>query len=134
MKPLYSEEYYRNNWEEMLATARGEHGINLEEEYQYKIEQYKEGLMDIPEALLNGINKEKFIEDFIEKASKKIAEEIIEKATKLVLREMEEVKAIEAGNATLGYTTQIQETRAREEFRKRFDFNCLQLADFKKKH
>ena len=47
---------------------------------------------------------------------------------------MREVRAVREGRASLGYTTHLQEIRARYEFEARFEFNCLQLADFKKKY
>lgn len=120
MKALYSEEYYRSRWDEMLASARGEHGINLEKELADKMSAYNEALKDTPEAL--------------EILKNKVAGEIVEKATRLVVAEMEVIKNIEAGKASFGYTTQTQEVQAQAEYRKRFEFNCLQLADFKKAH
>ena len=62
------------------------------------------------------------------------AQKIVDSCTLLVYEEMKVCKEIEAGKAGFGYTTIGQEISARGEYRKRFEFNCLQLADFKKKY
>lgn len=125
MKAMFSEEYYRSHWEEMLASARGEHGINLDRELADKLESYKEAFKEMPEDAAA---------QALEVIKAQVVKQIIEATTKLVLEEMTVVENIEAGKASFGYTTQKQENEAKYNYRKRFEFNCLQLADFKKAH
>lgn len=125
MKALYSEGYYRGIWDEMLATARGEHGVNLEKELADKLESYKEAFKEMPEDAAT---------QALEVIKAQVVKQIIEATTKLVLEEMAVVENIEAGKTSFGYTTQRQENEAKCNYRKRFEFNCLQLADFKKAH
>ena len=117
MKTLFSEDYYRSNWERFIKEVHGEHYINLEAELERSLEIFKE----LPA-------------EAIEMLKKIEAKKIVDKATTLAKKEMTIVKALESGEATLGYTTQIQEIHARAELRQRFEFNCLQLADFRKKY
>lgn len=125
MKAMFSEEYYRERWDEMLTTARGKHGINLDRELTDKLESYKEAFKEMPEDAAA---------QALEVIKAQIVKQIIEATTKLVLEEMAVVENIEAGKASFGYTTEVQEVKAKNDFRTRFEFNCLQLADFKKAH
>ena len=125
MKAMFSEEYYRSHWEEMLTTAKGEYGINLDRELADKLESYKEAFKEMPKDAAT---------QALEVIKAQVVKQIIETTTKLVLEEKAVVENIEAGKASFGYTTETQEVRARSDFRKRFEFNCLQLADFKKLH
>jgi hypothetical protein len=59
---------------------------------------------------------------------------IIESTTKKLVETMQLIKRIENGESCLGYTTQQQENSAMYELVDFFGFNCLQLADFKKKY
>ena len=119
MKAQYSEEYYRNNWERFMKKVPGKHYINLEEELEKRMEIY-EGL-GLPTAMILILRKGE-------------AQKVADAAKALVKEELEVVKGLENGTASLGYTTQIQEIKARGEYRTRFEFNCLQYADFKKKY
>lgn len=117
MKPMFSEEYYRKNWDRFIKKVPGSDYINLEEELNHKMSIFK----DLPEEAQKLLVPIK-------------AQEVIEEATKLVYKEMATIKDLEAGKSSFGYTTQGQENQARYELRTRFDFNCLQLADFKKRY
>lgn len=117
MRSTFSEEYYRMNWEKFIQEVPGEHYINLEAELEHTLEIYKE----LPAEAIEILKK-------IE------AKKIVDKAIELCKKEMATVKALEAGEASLGYTTQTQEIQARGKLVRRFEFNCFQLAEFKKKY
>lgn len=119
MKALFSESYYYTYWEKMLEKIPDQNYINLEAELSTAMQCYKEANLPT-EALL----KIQPIE----------AQKIADKCKALVMRELKTIKELEAGTASLGYTTQRQEIQARGELRKRFEFNCLQLRDFKVKY
>lgn len=117
MKSLFSESYYRQNWDRFIKVASGKHYRNLEEELQHQMSIYNE----LPQEAINLLVKVE-------------AQKIADSCKALVLEEMQTLKDLEDGKASLGYTTHNQEIRARSEFHQRFEFNCLQLADFKKKY
>lgn len=119
MKSLFSEEYYLAHWDEYLKPVPGEHYRNLEGSLQRELKCYKDA--DLPEEAM------KVVETM---EAKRIADECHD----LVMSELNTIKKLEAGTTSLGYTTQSQEIHARAELRKRFDFNCLQLREFKKAH
>lgn len=119
MKTLYSEQYYRSNWGEFLKRVPGEYYINLEQELSNRMDTYI-GVQLSGEDL----NKIRNIE------AKKIADSCEAKCRK----QMQVLKDIMSGKVSFGYTHRAQEVRARSEFQKRFEFNCLQLADFRKKY
>ena len=119
MKPLFSENYYRNNWSKFLQRVPGENYINLEGELERTMRQYIE----------NGMPTEAL--PYVEKME---AEKLATRCLDLVKKEMETVKQVESGKASFGMTTELQEIQTRADFRKRFEFNCLQLADFRKAH
>lgn len=119
MKPLYSEEYYRKYWDRFLVPVHGGHYINLEGELQTAMDQYRE--LGMPEEAIPIVEKME-------------AEKIAAKCRTLVFEELEVLKRVLSGKSSFGMSTERQEIHARHEFRTRFDFNCLQLADFRKKH
>lgn len=119
MKPMFSENYYRKYWDRFLQRVPGENYINLEEELSRTMRAYIE----------NGMPTEAL--PVVEKME---AEKLAERCLNLVKKEMETVKRIESGKSSFGMTTELQEIQARADFRKRFEFNCLQLADFRKAH
>ena len=122
MKPLYNEQYYREQLDWFLThrgTCKFDDCINLEEELNVAMDLYKRaGLPD--EALV-----------FIRKAE---AQKIADSCKKLLMKELGVVRRITAGASSFGYTCARQEVEAIEDFRARFDFNCLQYADFRKKY
>lgn len=117
MKARFSEEYYREFWDEFLKKVPGEDYINLEAELANAMKVYA----GLPETALAIICKME---------AGKIAEHCME----LVKKQMRRIADIDAGRASFGCTTQRQEIQLRGEFRKRFEFNCLQLKDFKAKY
>ena len=126
MKAQYTESYYRNNWQKFLepdAYLSRHHFINMELEMDRVVDRYK--TVDLPE-------------DVLEKALSVVirieAEKIAKSAKDLVMEEMAMVKEIECGQASFGMISERQEVAARSELRQRFEFNCLQLADFRKKY
>lgn len=119
MKPLFSENYYRKYWNEFLQRVPGENYINLEEELTNVMRQYRDYGMPV-EAL-----------PIVEKME---AEKLAERCLINVKKSLETIKRVECGKSSFGRITELQEIQARAEFKKRFDFNCLQLADFRKAH
>lgn len=119
MKPLFGEEYYRKYWSRFLEPVPGGDFIDLEGELTKRMNRYREA--GIPENALQVVEKVE-------------AQKLAARCKELVTKEMGVVRDIEAGRASLGYTTQSQEIHARGELRKRFEFNCLQYRDFRKAH
>ena len=119
MKPVFSEEYYRTHWDKFLKRVPGNDYINLEGELAKVMKSYKEAGMPM-EAM-----------QVVEKIE---AEKLSVRCKELVMKEMEVVKRINAGKASFGMTTQRQEIEQRGNYIRRFEFNCLQLADFRKNH
>jgi hypothetical protein len=117
MKARLSEEYYRKNWDRFIKGSSSQDYMNLEKDLIAKMSIFQE----LPEKAIEILTKIK-------------AQEIVDETTKRLYEKMAVIKQIETGNASLGYTTQLQETQARQELVTRFEFNCLQLADFKKKY
>lgn len=119
MKATFSEEYYRQFWNKFLEEVPGVHYRNLEAELERAMRVYHEA--GLPEEAIVIIRKME-------------AQKIADSCRALVLEEMDVVKRINAGEASFGMTTERQETEARFEYITRFEFNCLQLADFRKKY
>lgn len=119
MKAVHSREFYLRNWDRFIQRVPGDEYINLEEELKREMRTFDGiGLDDQALATIERIQ----------------AQAIIERTDKKVRKQMATVKAVEAGTASFGYTTQRQEIEARAEFRTRFEFNCLQLAIFREKY
>lgn len=125
MTATFSEEYFRNHWEDYLKPVHGNDYMNLEGDIKKKMETYEEALKDFPEEI-----REKNLAIIRKQKAKAMAE-----TTTAKLKEtMAMIKRIKAGKASLGYTTWNQEYSAMRELVDRFEFNCLQLADFRKKY
>lgn len=119
MEALFSREYYEENWDRFLEPVCNEHYINLEEDLSKE--------MNVYESLNLGKKEIEIIRTF---EAKKIAD----KCRVMVLEDRDVVKRIESGKASFGMTTERQEIEARGRFRKRFEFNCLQLRVFRDKY
>ena len=119
MKSIYSEDFYRTHWAEFLKPVLGEDYINLEGELETAMRVYRAAKID--EAALSIITKAKAVE-------------LADRCKSLVMREMQTVKKLDSGAASFGMRTQWQEREQRKNFIQRFEFNCLQLADFRKTH
>ena len=119
MKAIFSEQYWYEKWDEMLVPAPGEDYINLEAK------------MDREVAPLDGLG---ITEAQMWKIRCEYAKPIAAEATALVRKELKTLKDIDSGRAQWGYTTALQEIHHDYEFRQRFEFNCIQLRDFKRKY
>lgn len=119
MKPLFSEQYYKNHWDEFLKPVPGDNYINLEADLGRELAVLKEA----------GLSEEqiKMVEHIYSKP-------IADKCHILVMKELNTLKAVMTGEAAWGYTTKRQDIEAEYKFRTRFEFNCLQLKEFKKTH
>lgn len=119
MKAIFSEEYYKMNWERFLVKVPGNDYFNAEGKLENRMKVYE------------SINLDSDKLDCIRKIeAKKIAVEL----NALVHRELQVVKDVEAGKASFGMITASQEYKAKADFRKRFEFNCLQLKYFCEKY
>ena len=119
MKPLFSEQYYMDHWDEFLKRVPGDDYINLEGELEREMRVLREvGLTDDQLKLVEPI----------------YAKPIADRCHTLVLKELKTMKAVLVGEADFGYTTKRQNIEAQYRFRTRFEFNCLQLREFKKNH
>ena len=121
MKPLFSKEYYESRWDEFLqpvGTGWREHYVNLEADLERQMAVYEN--LGIDEKGLDVIRKME-------------AQKIADNCRVLVLKERDIVKRIENGESTFGLP-KAQEIRQRADFRKRFEFNCLQMRKFKEKY
>ena len=65
---------------------------------------------------------------------KKEATDIARRCKEGLIPKKEAIERIEAGKATLGYTTELQEIAARRELVERFEFTAICLAVFKRKY
>ena len=125
MTSTYTAEYYRSHWEDYMKPVPGNDYINLEGDLKKQMETYEEALKSFPEEI-----REKNLAIIRKQKAKAMAE-----TTTAKLKEtMAMIKRIKAGKASLGYTTWNQEYSAMRELVDRFEFNCLQLADFRKKY
>lgn len=119
MKPMFSEEYYRKCWDKFLVWVPGGHFVDMEKDLVSSMKVY----------VSLGLS-----EDALSKIREIEAKKIADRVTLLVRDEMRVLRDVEAGRASFGYTTQLQEIQVRAEFHKRFEFNCLQLRDFTNKY
>lgn len=119
MKSLFSEQYYKDHWDEFLKCVPGDDYVNLEAELEEKMKVLREA----------GLTKEqlKAVETIYSKP-------IADRCHSLVLKELKTLKAAMAGEISWGFTTKRQDVEAEYNFRTRFEFNCLQLREFKKNH
>lgn len=117
MKAMFSEKYYRDNWEKFMEESKDSGYMNLEEELEYSLKPYAE----LPKEVIDALIPIK-------------AKEIADKATEALKATMEIVKGIQEGTKSLGYNSRSQEAKETHRYITRFEFNCIQLADFKKKY
>ena len=119
MKSLYSREFYEKNWDRFIKRVPGDTYINMGEELDREMKAFREA--DLDEQALSVIEK-------------MMAKKIYDKAMHLVRAMMRTIEDVEAGRSSFGYTTQTQEIQARADYRKRFEFNCVQLAHFRERY
>lgn len=119
MKALFSREYYEKHWDELINPVMSQYYINLEADFERDMECYKQPGID---------------QKLIEMIELRVASNLADKCYNMCMEHARKITALLNGSASMGYVTKIQEEKAVFEFRKRFDFNCLQLAIFKEKH
>lgn len=121
MKPLFSEEYYRKQWDKYDKPRYGHDPdyLTMEEDLQATLKYYRDA--GIAEKAIAVIEKQE-------------VEKIIEKTKKHLIERMRMIEDVEAGRSNYGYTDKKQAIRHAGDTRKRFEFNCLKLSDFIKKH
>jgi hypothetical protein len=125
MKAVHSEQYYRGIWQELISKRSDSYYMNLEERMEQAMNQILEAMEGVPAE-----QREKAVDALKGAQAKRIAEA----AEKTIREEMAMVKRVESGKASRGYSDRAQATRYKAQMRIRFEFNCLQLADFKKKY
>ena len=115
-KTMYTEEYYSAMWDRM---AKQYTKNDPEKDLEIVMKAYRD--LDLPESAKEVILQieAKKVYDFISNTLKGT---------------MRTINAILSGKASLGYTTEMQEIQARHEIREGFEFDCLRLADFRKKY
>lgn len=62
------------------------------------------------------------------------AQRIADDAKDQLIKKMYMIKRIENGEASLGYTTYVQEISAKHDLVEGFEFSCYMLSEFKKKY
>ena len=119
MKSQHSEKYLRDNWDRLIKKSIVNDYMNLEEELSDYMKIFDD--TELPDSAKDILRKTK-------------AQEIANRAKKVLIDRMNFIKNVNEGNASLGYTTRIQEVQEMHRIVERFEFNCLQLADFNKKY
>ena len=119
-KNLFSENYYRAMWDRMAE----KHTVN-DPERNLKI-------------ALSGYCFDTLPEDKRDQAMEVVkeieAQRVYSFLSDSLKGTMKTIIAIQTGKASLGYTTQRQEIEAMHDLVSGFEFDCLRLADFKKKY
>lgn len=119
MKSELSREFYLENWDRFIKEAPGEHYRNLEKELETNMSHYK------------GIE---ILEKNLDVVRKVEAKKIADSCKELCLKDMQIVKNLESGVSSFGMISRAQEISKRYEFKRRWEFNCLQLAIFREKY
>lgn len=88
-----------------------------------------EGKLEKAMEIYNG-----FPQEALEIIRKKEAADIAKRCKDALIPKKEAIERIEAGEASLGYTTKLQEIAAMRELVERFEFTAICLAVFKKKY
>lgn len=119
MKAELSKEFYLKNWERFMEEVPGEHYRNLEKELETVMNRYKGS---------------EILEQYWDAVKMVEAKKIADSCKALCLKDMQTIKDLEAGVSSFGMTSKVQEINRRYAFKRRFEFNCLQLAMFKEKY
>lgn len=127
MDTVFSKNFYMTNWDTFLNTRGSGRYLNMEEE----LAQYMEGISTV---LPEEVKSSEHYTTCLDTIRRTKATEMVKEVECLLREDMEVVKRINAGRSCFGYTSESQEVRAKSEYRKRFEFNCLQLAVFKQKY
>ena len=119
MKSELSKEFYLKNWDRFIEEVPGDHYRNLEKELETIMNRYK------------GVE---ILEKNWEIVRKVEAKKIADSCKELCLKDMQIIKDLDSGVSSFGMTTRTQEINKRYEFKRRWEFNCLQLALFREKY
>ena len=118
-KTLYPEGYYRKNWTRLFEKYRNH--MDLEKELDWFTPTFEE----LPEDL----------REQAKMAARKIgAVKVADKAKESLLKDMRMIQEIRDGKAGLGYTSEKQRVEQWHMIQQRFEFECLQLKEFKEKY
>ena len=115
-KTMFTENYYRDLWDRMEKKYTKN---DPEKDLEITMKAYKD--LDLQEQ----------VQEVILQIEAKKVYDFISDTLKGTLRTL---NAILSGKASLGYTTKIQEVQAMRDLREGFEFDCLRLADFRKKY
>ena len=115
-KTMFTENYYRNMWDRLAEKYTKN---DPEKDLEIMMKAYRD--LDLPESA----------KEVILQIEAKRVYDFISDTLKGTLRTL---NAILSGKASLGYTTKIQEVQAMNDLREGFEFDCLRLADFRKKY
>lgn len=115
-KTLFSENYYRENWNK-LSEKYPEN--DPDKDLATRIEVYADA----------GIRQ-----DAMEKIMNIEAQKVYDFHNDALKKTMNALVRILSGKASLGYTTKRQEIEKMRDLRIGFEFDCVRLADFRKKY
>lgn len=115
MKANTGAAYYEKYYEDFLKKSK----VNLEKQLAYAVDFL--AAVELPE-------------EEVEKIKKAYARDIAVKVEKQLRERMITLKNLEAGKASLGYSSTLQAATANANFRKMFEFDCYQLSVFKKRY
>lgn len=115
-KTMYTENYYRDLWDRLSEKYTKN---DPEKDLEITMKAYRD--LDLP----------KQAQEVILQIEAKRVHDFISNTLKGTLRTL---NAILSGKASLGYTTKKQEVQAMHDLREGFEFDCLRLADFRKKY
>lgn len=113
MKALHTENFYRKYWGEFQSKSK----MNLDRELKWRTD----GMNDVLDA------------ENLKRAMKVVAKLIADEAEAELRKTMKMVQDLEAGRSSLGYTHELQEVAEMARLRRMFEFDCLQLRDFREK-
>lgn len=119
MKAIHSEEYY-SKYHDQLMKKYGRL-CNYEEQVQ----------RHVPDLTMIPAEQRETVKNII---ATDAARKIVSEATATLKQTMQTIKDINAGRASLGYTTAVQEISARHDVVEGFEFACYVLHLFKKKY
>lgn len=118
-KTLYMESYYRKCWNRLFEKYRNH--MDLEKDLDWFTPTFEE----LPEDL----------REQAKMVARKIgAVKVADRAKERLLKDMRMIQKIRDGKASLGYTSEKQRVERWHMMQERFEFECLQLKEFKEKY
>jgi len=115
MKAIHTENFYQEQFDRFSKMSR----LTLEKDLEYQ---------------MNAIKDSNLPENAIKIVEKVTAKKIADNCKQELMKRMEQIKNVESGKASLGYTTATQEYSAKKYLRLVFEFDCYQLKLFKNKY